>query len=100
MAACHFDNVHVTEENDHGWHEVREGSHEYRVAGTAGPVDCTAVHGIHVADGAPAQKWGAAGRESLEPDPQNHSTGAPQGAAGAVAEAVHDGVVAVEGNGG
>lgn len=98
MAASHLDDVHVTEENDHCRYEVREGSHERCVAGTAGPVDCTAVHGNHIGDGAPTQKWGAAGSESLQPDPQDHSTGPPQGAAGAVAQAVHDGVVAVEGN--
>lgn len=98
VAAGHLDDVHVAEEDDHCRYEVGEGSHESRVAGTAGPVDCTAVHGNHIADGAPAQQGRATGDQSLQPDPQDHSTGPPQRAAGGVAQAVHDGVVAVEGD--
>lgn len=99
MAASHRDNVHIAEEDDRRRDEVRQGSHESRVAGTAGPVDRTAEHGNHVADGAPAQQRRTTGHQSLQPDPQDHGTGPPQGAAGVVEQAVHDGVVAVEGNG-
>lgn len=100
MAAGHLHNVHVAEEDDHCRDEVGESGHEGGVAGTAGPVHRAAVHGRHKADRAPAQKGRAAGDQSLQPDPQDHSAGPPQGAAGAVAQAVHDGVVAVEGDGG
>lgn len=98
VAACHLDDVHVAEEDDHSRHGVGKGSHASRVAGTAGPVDCTAVHGNHITDRAPAQQGRATGDQCLQPDPQDHSTGPPKGAAGAVAQAVHDGVVAIEGN--
>lgn len=98
VAAGHLDDVHVAEEDDHCWYEVGEGSHESRVAGTAGPVDRAAVHGNHIADGAPAQQGRTTGDQSLQPDPQDHGRGSPQGAAGAVAQAVYDGMVAVESN--
>ena len=99
MAACHLDDVHVAEEDDHGRDDVGQSSHEGSVAGTALPVDCTAEHGNHIADGAPAQQGGTTGDQSLQPDPQDHSADPPHGAAGAVAQAVHDGVVAVQGDG-
>lgn len=99
MAAGHLDNVHVAEKDDHRRHQVRDRSHEPRVAGTAGPNHHTAVHGYHIADGPPAQEGRAAGGQSLQPDPQDHGAGPPQGAAGAVAQAVHYGVVAVQGDG-
>ena len=98
VAAGHLHNVHVAEEDDHCRDGVGESSHEGGVAGTAGPVHRTAVHGRHVADGAPAQEGRATGDQSLQPDPQDHGAGPPQGAAGAVTQAVHDGVVAVEGD--
>lgn len=99
VAAGHLDDAHITEEDDCSRYEVRDGSHEHCVAGAAAPGDRAGVHGRHVGHRAPAEQWGAAGGQSLQPDPQDHSAGAPQGAAGAVAQAVHDGVVAVEGDG-
>lgn len=98
VAAGHFHNVHIAEEDDHSRYEVADRSHERSVAGTAGPVDCTDVHGTYVADRAPAQEGRAAGGKGLQPDPQDHSTGPPQGTAGAVSQAIHDGVVSVQGN--
>lgn len=99
MASSHLHDVPITEEDDHGRGEVREHSHKARVAGSAGPVNCTAVHGNHVADRAPAEKRWAAGGQGLQPDPQNHSTSAPQSAARAVAQTVDDGMVTVKGDG-
>lgn len=96
MAAGHLDDVYVTEEDHHCRNEVGEGRHKSSVAGTAAPVNCTAVHGNHIADRAPAQQGRATGDQSLQPDPQHHDERPPQGAAGAVAQAVHDGVVAVK----
>lgn len=98
VTASHLDNLGIAEEDDHSRYEVGECSHESGVAGTAGPVDCTAVHGSNIADGAPSQQRRTTGGQGLQPDPQDHTTSPPQGAAGAVAQAVHDGVVAVEGN--
>lgn len=99
VASSHLHDVHITEEDDQRRGEVREHGHEGRVAGSAGPVYRAAVHGNHVADGAPAEERRAAGGQGLQPDPQDHSTGPPQGAARAVVQAVHDGMVPVQGDG-
>lgn len=98
VAAGHFDNINVTKKDDRCRYDIGEGSHESRVAGTAGPVDGADVHGIYIADGAPAQEGRATGGQSLQPDPQDHRRRPPQGAAGAVVQAVYDGVVAVKSN--
>lgn len=99
VASSHLHDVHITEEDDQRRGEVWEHSYESRVAGSAGPVDRTAVHGNHVADGAPAEERRAAGGQGLQPDPQDHSTGPPQRAARAVVQTVHDGMVPVQGDG-
>lgn len=100
MAAGHPDDARIAEEDGGGWHKVRQDGDAHSVAGAAGPVDPAVVDGIYVAEGAPAGQRRAVDDQRLQPDPQDGGGGAPQGGEGAIGQAIHDGVVAVQGNDG
>lgn len=98
MATGHPDDAHVAEEDDSGGHKVKEDGGAHRVARAPGPVDPAVEHGPHIVEGAPADQRREADDQRLNPDPQNGNDGAPHCGDGAVVQAVHDGVVAVQSN--